>query len=611
VNEAPPTRRRERLALALSFVLFSCIALGVVGRHLEVPGLYYDEVIQAEPAVQFLADDGRPSRIPGARTIRLFGGWFPVMVQPYMGAVKSHALMPAFAAFGATAASLRLTTLTWSLVGLLFAMLWAREVLGTRVALVAAALLAVDPSFLWTSRHDWGSFALGFLCRCGGLYFVTTGWTHRTTWRLFAGGLCLGLGVYNKIDFGVLVVAAGLALAIALPRVVSEAVRSRGLRPLPAALGFLLGAGPMIAAAGAVLAATHNVVRRQAEGSGDWVEKVHALVAMLDGSYFHKLMLAGGSFEGMFEAPGASTGLFLVAFLACGVALGAQLWRDRRRGELDPAQAFVWLATLAVALGLFLTPRTVRIHHTLNLYPFPQLVVAIVLVRLWEEAPGGAPARRLRRAVASAALCAVLAGSVHVNFRTLEPLVRRPRRLRRGAGIAAGRGGRQSRLGLRRSAALRRTRPRTRRADLGDATGPPFGARVDVRGNAPSRLPRLRRRPRGLRFRAQIPRDGAQHGTRQREHPAPPGSRGRSGLPLGALRAAAPTHVPGGVRGSHAMTAISPRLAVGRRANQPSSRFAKRTTIVFTPARSNLMRSFCPGPDPTTARIVPRPKIGW
>jgi hypothetical protein len=62
----------------------------------------------------------------------------------------------------------------------------------------------------------------------------------------------------------------------------------------------------------------------------------------------------------------------------------------------------------------------VRIHHTLNLYPFPQLVVAIVLVRLWEEAPGGAPARRLRRAVASAALCAVLAGSLHVNFRTLE-----------------------------------------------------------------------------------------------------------------------------------------------------------------------------------------------
>jgi hypothetical protein len=420
VSEESPTRRHDALALAVSFVLFSCIALALVGRHLEVPGLYYDEVIQAEPAVQFLADDGRPSQIPGARTIRLFGGWFPVMIQPYMGALKSQALMPTFAAFGATAVSLRLTTLVWSLAGLLLAMLWTREVLGTRVALVAAALLAVDPSFLWISRHDWGSIALGFLFRCGGLYLVTTGWTRRTAWRLFAGGLCFGLGVYNKIDFAVFVAGAGLALVIARPRVVSEAVRSRGLRPLPAALGFLLGAGPMIAAGGAIFSATQNVVRRQIGGSGDWSEKFHTLVAMLDGSYFHKLMLTGGSFERMFEAPGASTGLFLVAFLACGVALGFQLWRDRQRGELDPAKAFVWLATLAIALGLFLTPRTVRIHHTLNLYPFPQLVVAIVLVRLWEGAPGGAPARCLRRAAALAALCAILAGSLHVNFRTFE-----------------------------------------------------------------------------------------------------------------------------------------------------------------------------------------------
>jgi hypothetical protein len=423
VNEASPRRRRERLALALSFVLFACIALGIAGRDLEVPGLYYDEVIQAEPAVQFLADDGRPSRIPGARTTRFFGGWFPVMIQPYMGALKSHALMPAFAAFGATAASLRLTTLAWSLVGLLFAMLWAREALGTRVAIVAGVLLAVDPSFLWTSRHDWGSFALGFLCRCSGLYFVTTGWTRRSAWRLFGGGLCFGLGVYNKIDFGVFVAAAGLALAMALPQIVSDAVRTRGLRPLPAALGFLLGAGPMIAAAGAALAVTQHFVRRQTEGSGDWAEKLHAFVAVLDGSYFHKLILAGGSFERMFEAPGVEVGrLFLVAFIACGVVLGAQLWRDRRRDELDPAQTFVWLATLAIALGLFLTPRAVRIHHTLNLYPFPQLVVAVALVRLWDGAPAGGPARFLRRAVATAVLCAVSAGSLYVDFRTFETI---------------------------------------------------------------------------------------------------------------------------------------------------------------------------------------------
>jgi len=417
VSDRAHGRRRESWALALVFALLCCAALGIAGRHLDVPGLYYDEVIQAEPAVQFLAEDGKPSQIPGARTVRLFGGWFPVMIQPYMGALKSQVLIPVFAAFGPTAASLRLATLGLSLVGLLFTLLWTREVLGARVAIVATALLALDPSFLWIGRHDWGSFALGLIGRCGGLYFLTCGWTRRSPLHLFAGGLCLGLGIYNKVDFVPFLAAAAVAAVAVLPSIVGDALRSRGLRPLPAALGLLLGAGPMIAGVGAVFAATRSVARRQAEVSGDWTEKLHTFATMLDGSYFHRLMLSGGSFERMFDIDSAATGPFLGAFLACLVFLGASLWRDRRRGALDPAEAFVWLTTLLLAVGIFLTPRTVRIHHSLNLYPFPQLVVAIALVRF-----GAAAARPLRRAAAAALLAAIVAGSLVVNFRTLESL---------------------------------------------------------------------------------------------------------------------------------------------------------------------------------------------
>jgi len=64
-------------------------------------------------------------------------------------------------------------------------------------------------------------------------------------------------------------------------------------------------------------------------------------------------------------------------------------------------------------------PRGVRIHHTLNLYPFPQLVVAVALVRLDSTRPGGALARRL---AAAALLFAVLAGSLVVNVRTLATI---------------------------------------------------------------------------------------------------------------------------------------------------------------------------------------------
>jgi hypothetical protein len=58
----------------------------------------------------------------------------------------------------------------------------------------------------------------------------------------------------------------------------------------------------------------------------------------------------------------------------------------------------------------------------MNLYPFPQLVVAIVLVRLFWGARAGAPSSPLRRAAAAVALGAILAGSLGVDFRTLETI---------------------------------------------------------------------------------------------------------------------------------------------------------------------------------------------
>jgi len=420
VNEATSSNRKEVLALALTFALLAGGVYAFAGRDLDMPGVYYDEVIQAEPAVQFLAEDGRPSEIPGARTVRLFGGWFPVAIQPYMGALKSQALIPVFAAFGASTASLRLATTSAAVVGLLLALLWARDILGIRVAIVAGVMLACDPSFLWIGRHDWGSFSLALLCRCGGLAFVTRGWQRRSAIQLFLGGLCFGLGVYNKVDFGVFLAAAALALLAVRPRVAIDALRSRAKLSLAASVGFLLGALPVITSARAVLSATQNSVRRQSEVTGDWLEKAQTLGTMLDGSYFHRLMLSGGSFEQMFQVEQAASGGFAIGFAIAFVALAVLLGRDRRHGRLDRAQAFVWLATLAIAVGLILTPRAVRIHHALNLYPFPQLVIATTLVRLFTVGPGNSNRRSLRRIGAAVLLAAILAGNLFVNEKTLE-----------------------------------------------------------------------------------------------------------------------------------------------------------------------------------------------
>ena len=414
--------RRGGAALAAGFVVFAAAALGIAGRGLDRPGLNYDEVIQAEPARQFLDEDGSRSSIPGAQSVRAFGRWIPLMVQPYMGALKSLVLIPGFALFGASGASLRIITLCIALVGLGLFMVWSRRVFSLPVALTTGALLAVDPSFLLVSRHDWGSFAIGLLCRGGGVLFLTSGFASRSALRLFAGGVFLGLGIYNKIDFVVFVAAAGLALLAVAPGAIAAVTRTRLRTALAAPAGALLGAAPMIASLPAALAMTRAVFRRQASdaGAADFPEKLHALAATLDGSYFHELMLAGGRFDAMGRIEGAATGPFLVIFAACALALVVRLLRVGVRNA--PAEGFALLTVLFALVGILATPRAVRIHHALNLYPFPQLVVAIVLVRLSRLRVQSAALRHLPRAVACVAVLAAIGGSLRIDALSLATI---------------------------------------------------------------------------------------------------------------------------------------------------------------------------------------------
>jgi hypothetical protein len=416
--DSPVDQRASGALLLAAWLVLCALALGVAARDLSAPGLYYDEVIQADPVREFLDPDGKPLQIPGARSTRVFGRWLPLFTQPYMGALKSQLLIPSFAAFGASAASLRLTTLAWSLVALGFAMLFARRLLGLPAALVTGALLAADPSFLFVSRHDWGSFALALLCRCAGLWAFLTGFRAGSPARLFGAGLCFGLGIYNKIDFAAPLAAIALALAAVAPRSVASAIRSRPRLLLAAAAGFALGAAPMLLELGSALLLTRDMLATSSEPEV-WREKLGALRSMLDGSYFDRLMRAGGQFGRMFDVEGAAASPFLVIYAGSLAFVGVRLILRARRGDWDPVPAFVLASALLASLALLATPRTIRIHHALGAYPFPQLVVALALVEL------ARPPRRLAlRAAAALVVTLAFGGSLLTSLRTYDTIER-------------------------------------------------------------------------------------------------------------------------------------------------------------------------------------------
>ena len=274
-------------------LLMSLLAVGDLG----VPGPYYDEVIQALPSLEFLEGRPRALALPGSEVLRLQGRPFPWMTQAYMGALKSQLLIPSFAVAGSDLSVLRLTTLAWSALGLLACVAFARRVFGSGVALVAGLLVVCDPSFLFLSRHDWGSFSLGFLLRCASLLFAAAWWESGRLRHALLAGATLGLGIYNKVDFALFPAAAVLALLAADREAVLRVVRERRAHAVAAILTAALVALPVLASLPELEAAAGRLAEEVT-----FSEKARALGSVLDGSYFLRLMRVGGRFDAMFSA---------------------------------------------------------------------------------------------------------------------------------------------------------------------------------------------------------------------------------------------------------------------------------------------------------------------
>jgi hypothetical protein len=396
-------------------LLMSLLAIGDLG----VPGPYYDEVIQALPSVEFLEGRARAAALPGSRVLRLDGRPFPWMTQAYMGALKSQLLIPSFALAGSDLSVLRLTTLAWSALGLLACVAFAERAFGPRVALVSGLLLACDPSFLFISRHDWGSFSLGFLLRCASLLFAIAWWESGRLRHALAAGAALGLGIYNKVDFAPFPAAAALALLVADRSALLRVARERRAHAVAAIATAALFALPVLVS----LPQLEGAAGRLAE-QVSFSEKARALGSVLDGSYFPRLMRVGGRFDAMLSLEDISRGGLGLALVltGAGLALGAM----RRRAP--PGTVLLLVCGVLLVGLLLLLPGAVRAHHLMNLYPFPHWIVAVGLVALWRDRRPPLGASRLavlgRRAAAGVLLLAVVASNLRVVSHTHADLER-------------------------------------------------------------------------------------------------------------------------------------------------------------------------------------------
>lgn len=379
-------------------------------------GYNYDEGIFAGMAKDFTTGNVHGYHMPGYGTVKLGNAPFPLWIQPYLGAVKSWQLIPLFTFFEPSVFIARLSNLAWTLVGLLFFMLWVRKLFGLTEAIAGGLLLALDPSFFFLGLLDWGSFVPSFVCRCAGFFFALLAWRNQKPRYFFFAGAAFGLGVFNKVDFVAVLFGVTLAVACAYAKPILNFIRTKPKLVALAVLGFLIGCGPMLAMLPFVLKfALHN---NAPVNPAELPEKIHTLTAMYDGTYFYRMLEVGGLFDKMAQvAPPFWTPLGIVLIVAM-LLLAADILR--RRDDLNgrTVRIFLLAGVVLTTLGVFMLPRAPRIYHAILVMPFAHLVIAVAGVSAWRKLSEAGSKKSFARGAVIFIFAALLATQIFAIAKT-------------------------------------------------------------------------------------------------------------------------------------------------------------------------------------------------
>ncbi|MCH2184687.1 glycosyltransferase family 39 protein, partial [Myxococcota bacterium] len=416
-------RARETTLLWSTAIVFLVVCAVLLLPQIDRLGLYYDEAFIAQQARDFL-EPGRESLHPGSvRSVELFGRPFPVRNAAYLGSLKSQLLIPAFWIGGATVETLRIATFAVAVLALLLTLFWARRIFSLPVALVGGVLVATDPSFLFFGRFEWGPFTTNFLCRAAGLLFLTWAWQSSTPARrrmaALAGGISLGLGIYSRADFALIIAAGGLGLLVGHLPLVREIIRTRKTEALLAGGGLLIASLPMWSSALSLITVSGSISDR-----GDFFDRLAVLWNVLDGTQFRRVIESGGLFDqaSLLSLHGGLLGFALIGSV---MLVGLQLITESRlspeTASRDPRR-WLWITTVMTLLATLALPGAIRAHHHLNALPFVQILIACGFEVVWRSA------KRTHRIWAQSlvilALCAVIASQLFIVVGTEKEISR-------------------------------------------------------------------------------------------------------------------------------------------------------------------------------------------
>ena len=349
-------RAEDRVLDAL--VLTAVVTFVVIATYrIHLPGLYYDEVLFVNAARG------------GPQDYFIFArfGHLPIMVMPYLGALKAWLYYPVFAALGVSPLTIRLPIILVAATTILVYYFFIRKIMGRRWACAVAWFMALSPAFLFTSRLDWGPVVLMQFFKAVILFLWFAYLEKPALWKLMGIGVCGLLGFFDKFNFIWLVLAFSGGVLLVYPEKIQSVWYSLSPR-----LRFLAAIVSLTAALAVAFLVTPLVQLPVLADSGRRIsENWNGILTTLSGTAVAEFIF--GSSKGFLRFE--PWGTILPAMLA-GVA--CLLPRNSAPNFLANRKAgwFCITAMFLVSMQIAFTPQAGGPHHYVMLFPFPLLALA-------------------------------------------------------------------------------------------------------------------------------------------------------------------------------------------------------------------------------------------
>lgn len=387
-----PTRRAIIIDMGIS-VLALAVFFYLSVTNINLPGLYYDEALDVVPTMQIVL--GQPVEVWTGGGISLGGRTFPVMISNYVGTVNTYLMLPFFYFLGVNVSSLRLMTIFFGGLTIIFCYLFVTDLLNRRAAAITVLLLAVHPAFIFWSRQGIYITSVMTFMATGSLFCLLRWYRENTAWYLYVGAFLLGLGLSAKFLFLWFIIALAASYYILqfspLPSRPSSADRRTILKILAfnmsakqlvlGLLSFCVGAGGLLwynlNTLGTIKILGRNLLTTdQGVNNLDLLRnlltEMKAFMVLIKGSWFG---FYGSSFDNSF---------YPFVFFASVVGLAFLLFFGDKAKICKTKVVFLFSMFVLILVQSCFTISGLGATHLLIMLPLPQLIIALFLETLYQ-----------------------------------------------------------------------------------------------------------------------------------------------------------------------------------------------------------------------------------